>query len=114
MKKYFAILAIFLLTATATMLIAACGQKTDKNTANPSGEAIPLNPGKQNIALQICAVNSDCAPKPECHPRECINKKYLADYRKPDVCTQVIYDWAAYTPEDCSCINSQCVNDNLN
>lgn len=112
MKKYFAILMLVLFS---TALIAACGQKTDSNnTTNPSGEAIPLNPGKQNIALQICAVNSDCAPKPDCHPRECINRMYAGDYRKPDVCTQVIYDWAAYREDDCSCVNDRCVNDNLN
>ncbi|MDP2750917.1 MAG: hypothetical protein Q8O89_08865 [Nanoarchaeota archaeon] len=60
-----------------------------------------------------CDTNTDCIPKPDCHPMECLNKKYADRYTKPEICTQVILSTAAYTPQDCSCMNHNCINDNL-
>jgi hypothetical protein len=65
-------------------------------------------------AEQVCLADSDCLPKPECHPMECINKNSESKYVKPQMCTME-YRWnAAYNPEDCACVNGVCINKNIN
>jgi hypothetical protein len=65
-------------------------------------------------AEQVCAVDSDCIPKPGCHPTECINKNFEGNYAKPDICTME-YRWnAAYSQEDCACSDGICINKNIN
>ena len=61
-----------------------------------------------------CESDSDCIPLPsECHPTECINKKYEGEYTKPSACTEIFMLEAAYTPEDCLCVKGKCMNKNL-
>ena len=61
----------------------------------------------------FCYNDNDCVPKPGCHPRECINSKFVGDYEQPEFCT-MIYDYqAAYSEEDCLCTNNECVNINI-
>jgi len=61
-----------------------------------------------------CTSDSDCIPLPsECHPTECINKKYEGEYTKPAVCTAIFMLEAAYNPEDCLCVKGKCMNKNI-
>ena len=65
------------------------------------------------VDLYSCNADSDCVPKPGCHASECINKEYTNRFRSPDACTAMFSCSAAYTPEDCACIENKCVNENL-
>lgn len=69
----------------------------------------PADPDKN---IYLCQVDSDCVPKPECHPLECINQKYAAETEKPRVCTAVFISEAAYKKEDCACQVGVCINKN--
>ncbi|MFC1740942.1 hypothetical protein ACFL3V_00195 [Nanoarchaeota archaeon] len=64
--------------------------------------------------VSFCRTDTDCIPLPsDCHPTECINKRFEGDYQKPEVCTMVFMEEAAYSAEDCACESGQCVNKNL-
>ncbi len=63
--------------------------------------------------LYSCETDTDCVPKPECHPRECINQAYSSDFESPELCTAMFDCNAAYTPENCACVDQQCVNKNI-
>ena len=61
-----------------------------------------------------CNSDEDCIPLPsDCHPMICINKEYESDYERPEMCTEIFALEAAYTPEDCLCVENKCVNKNL-
>lgn len=60
-----------------------------------------------------CVADSDCIPKPDCHPRECINQNFKNLYKSPDLCTAIFDCNAAYKQKDCICSNNKCVNKNL-
>lgn len=65
-------------------------------------------------AYQSCQVLDDCIPLPsECHPTSCINKEFEGSFKRPEMCTMIFMVEAAYSPEDCSCIQNICVNKNL-
>ena len=57
-----------------------------------------------------CAINSDCIPTPDCHPKNCINKDFAKEYTKPSVCTDLVSCQAAYKKSDCACENGLCIN----
>jgi len=63
--------------------------------------------------LYSCKADSDCVPKPECHPLECINQKYVGLFKKPEICTEIFMYQAAYKKEDCACKTGGCINKNL-
>jgi hypothetical protein len=63
--------------------------------------------------LYSCKADSDCVPKPGCHPLECINQRYQGLFKKPGVCTEIFMLQAAYSKEDCACIGGSCINKNL-
>lgn len=60
-----------------------------------------------------CNNHEDCVPLPGCHPRSCINKKFIDQYDKPDMCTELFDFCAAYTSEDCICQQGTCFNEKL-
>lgn len=62
--------------------------------------------------LSVCKTDSDCIPKPECHPMECINQRYESSFKKPEMCTEIFMIEAAYSKEDCACRQGSCVNKN--
>ncbi|MDD5182215.1 MAG: hypothetical protein PHC66_03530 [Candidatus Nanoarchaeia archaeon] len=66
-----------------------------------------------SVDLYSCNADSDCVPKPGCHASECINQEYTNRFMSPEFCTEMFSCSAAYTPEDCACIDSKCVNKNL-
>lgn len=66
----------------------------------------------QDKTIYLCQSDSDCVPKPECHPLECINSKYAEQADKPRVCTAVFISEAAYSKEDCACEEGLCINKN--
>lgn len=57
-----------------------------------------------------CNATAECTPKPECHPKECINKEYAVNYVKPAECPLPYYADRAYATSDCECINHKCTN----
>ncbi len=57
-----------------------------------------------------CNATAECTPKPECHPKECINKEYAVNYVKPAECPLPYYVDRAYSNSDCECINHKCTN----
>jgi len=67
----------------------------------------------ETVDVYSCSADSDCVPKPGCHASECINKEYTNRFKSPEMCTEMFSCSAAYTPEDCACIESKCVNENL-
>ena len=70
---------------------------------------------KEKISSQgelFCTTDSDCIPKPVCHPLTCINKNFADQYDSPDICTMVYVENAAHSPDDCLCINNRCINKN--
>lgn len=63
--------------------------------------------------LTACQTNDECIPLPsECHPLKCINKEFEDQFAKPEVCTELFSLNAAYTSEDCQCLNNVCTNKN--
>jgi hypothetical protein len=70
------------------------------------------NTGKTDITS--CISDAVCIPKPDCHPKECINAKYGSLFNKPEVCTAIFDMTAAYSKEDCTCSENHCINKNLN
>ena len=69
--------------------------------------------GECFAGLYSCARDSDCVPKPGCHPHECINSAYAGNFTMPDACTMMFDCSAAYKQSDCACINNTCANKNL-
>ncbi|HHQ45358.1 MAG TPA: hypothetical protein ENN13_04395 [Candidatus Altiarchaeales archaeon] len=68
-------------------------------------------PGMDELA---CETDADCIPLPsDCHPHVCINLIYRENYESPEVCTMMYDNQAAYTPEDCACVDGQCANKKL-
>jgi putative hemolysin len=63
--------------------------------------------------IYSCSADADCAPKPGCHPRECINAAYSNKFEAPDACTMIFDCSAAYSKADCLCVNNTCTNKNL-
>eukprot|EP01088_Endostelium_zonatum_P015578 TRINITY_DN388_c0_g1_i1.p1 TRINITY_DN388_c0_g1~~TRINITY_DN388_c0_g1_i1.p1 ORF type:complete len:115 (-),score=20.53 TRINITY_DN388_c0_g1_i1:67-411(-) len=61
-----------------------------------------------------CLTNDDCAPKPGCHPKLCINEKFTELYKpaEPLVCTMIYDCSAAYDKYACGCQNGVCYNKN--
>ena len=59
-----------------------------------------------------CLTDADCVPVPTCHPMRCINIDFTNNYEKPDFCTQVFVENAAYEPRDCLCQANKCINRN--
>jgi hypothetical protein len=60
-----------------------------------------------------CNSDANCIPQPICHPTSCINRAFDAEYSKTLACTAIFMIEAAYSPEDCVCIENKCVNKNL-
>ncbi|MDD3284002.1 MAG: hypothetical protein PHZ07_00195 [Patescibacteria group bacterium] len=60
-----------------------------------------------------CNNHEDCVPLPGCHSRSCINKKFIDQYQKPEMCTTLFDFCAAYTSEDCICQQGTCFNEKL-
>ncbi|MCX6709623.1 MAG: DUF333 domain-containing protein [Candidatus Woesearchaeota archaeon] len=63
--------------------------------------------------IYSCLTDSDCTPKPGCHPKECINTAYSNKFNAPDACTMMFDCSAAYSKADCLCVNNICTNKNL-
>ncbi len=61
----------------------------------------------------LCTLDEECVPLPVCHPKDCINNVYEPNFDKPEVCTEVFFEDAAYKPEDCTCVQNRCTNKNL-
>ncbi len=59
-----------------------------------------------------CLSDSDCVPLPVCHPLRCINKDSAKNYDAPEICTMVFVENAAYSPDDCLCVDNHCINKN--
>jgi hypothetical protein len=59
-----------------------------------------------------CLTDADCVPMPGCHPQECINSAFVRDYEQPEVCTMMFDHTAAYSAEDCICVQGECQNKN--
>jgi hypothetical protein len=68
--------------------------------------------GTAGNALYQCKADTDCAPRPECHPLECINEKYIDAAQRPKACTLVEIPEAAYSKGDCACSKGLCINRN--
>ncbi|MDP2749772.1 MAG: hypothetical protein Q8O89_02990 [Nanoarchaeota archaeon] len=66
------------------------------------------------IGESYCDTNMDCVPKPECHPKDCINKNAAIKYTKPSDCGTATYVWAAYNSNNCACVNKLCRNERYN
>lgn len=63
--------------------------------------------------LSQCQTDADCIPLPsQCHPTRCVNKAYEDSFEKPEFCTEIFLEDAAYTSDDCACENSVCINKN--
>ncbi len=122
MKKPTAMFILFtiILSAASLAFISGCNEKgsqTGGQAQNGNAETSGAGAGGSDAnsgSEKFCSTNADCTPKPSCHPEECINKKFKSKYARPEteICTQVIYDWAAYTDQDCACRNTQCINNN--
>jgi hypothetical protein len=63
--------------------------------------------------VTFCNADEDCIPMPGCHPLSCINSKFENNYEKPEACTLMFNEDAAYNDEDCGCKNNKCINLNL-
>jgi hypothetical protein len=101
MMKLYLILGIALL-----IMISGC---TPQN--NETQNSTPTTNPTQSISA--CSTDADCIPLPsDCHATKCINKKFEANYQKPEVCTMMFAVEAAYSAEDCACVESKCVNVN--
>jgi hypothetical protein len=73
-----------------------------------------IKPREVIFEEDFCLTDSDCLPLPsECHPLTCINKEFERNYQKPEICTMMFVEEAAYQPEDCLCLNQKCVNKNI-
>jgi|GEM_PF-3934956 len=73
------------------------------------------NKNGQKYDLTACNKSSDCVPLPsECHPHACINKSFIKDFVKPEVCTMMFDTSAAYEAKDCGCgLDNICFDRNL-
>lgn len=60
----------------------------------------------------FCDKDADCVPFPECHPKTCIHKDLTELYIPPEACTMQFEEEAAYSPSDCACVESVCINKN--
>ena len=58
--------------------------------------------------MQICKKSADCRPTPQCHPISCINKAYAVKFEPELICTEIFMCEAAYTVDDCACIDNVC------
>ena len=87
---------IFAISILALLLVAGC------TTEGPIVEK----------SEDFCNTDSDCVPFPECHPMSCINKDFTDNYEKPEICTMMYLEEAAYNPEDCACVDNECINKN--
>ena len=64
--------------------------------------------------LYACSSSADCIPLPsECHPMECINSGHAMLFESPEACTLEFRYEAAYSPDDCGCVDGICTNLNL-
>jgi hypothetical protein len=97
-------LLLCILTLLLVISLAGCGQKE-----TPGSAAGGTTPPKD---LASCKADTDCVPMPACHPMECINQKYASLYKKPDVCTLIFIQEAAYSAKDCVCAEGKCENKN--
>ena len=98
---------IFLLIGL--LIISGCSSKF----GNTIDEVENLNNEIEEAMIVFCDSDSDCIPKPGCHPRECINRDYEDKFESPEVCTMLFDCSAAYEESDCLCIDNKCVNKNL-
>jgi len=74
----------------------------------------PLDCSTVKTDIYDCGWDEECIPSPEeCHPLICINQKYQEDYNKPEVCTMEFREEAAYSKEDCICLDDRCQNKNV-
>ena len=60
-----------------------------------------------------CQTDTDCVPALECHPKTCIPEDSTTGKFGPEICTQQFECEAAYTTEDCGCVNNKCINKNV-
>ncbi|MCX6782055.1 MAG: hypothetical protein NTW66_02985 [Candidatus Magasanikbacteria bacterium] len=88
----------------AVFLLSGCASVAEKGAVKTPPE---------NKTPAACQVDSDCVPKPECHPMECIPSKDAKNYEKPKMCTLMFSYQAAYSAEDCACVEGACVNKNI-
>lgn len=68
---------------------------------------------QQPTEQSACELDSDCIPLPGCHPMECIYAEDAGIYQQPTICTEEFRFNAAYKPEDCECIDKDCINSNM-
>jgi len=113
--------SILLIVSIVSTLIAGCSKdvilvgpqkshsKEPPTTDNKGNDSTTPTPQEQ----QTCESDSDCVPIPSCHPRACIHKNYQDRYKKPDMCTELFDCSAAYSAEDCLCVDGTCRNQNL-
>ena len=72
-----------------------------------------LEPGKFNTG---CSIDGDCIPLPyDCHAHSCITIEHESLFTpiEPLACTTIFISTAAYSSEDCVCLDGFCVNKNL-
>lgn len=88
------------------------------NKIREQGRDIAITADVINISsknqLNYCETDDDCVPHPSCHPLRCINIDHYDRFFNPDlVCTMEVRPNAAYSSEDCLCVNNVCTNKNF-
>lgn len=93
--------------------------REQQEVLNPPALPIPSKVDLEDELVYLnvskCQSDLDCVPLPsECHPQKCINREFQNQFVKPDVCTQLFDEGAAYEVEDCLCDrrNGICFNQN--
>jgi hypothetical protein len=81
--------------------------KTDKE------RTVILENWEVSETKDICTLDDECVPVPMCHPRQCITSYFAENFEQMDECTEVFFDDAAYTAEDCVCMQNKCINKNI-
>ncbi|MBN1645456.1 hypothetical protein JW868_00275 [Candidatus Woesearchaeota archaeon] len=63
-----------------------------------------------NADASYCEKDSDCVPEPVCHPQNCVNKESIKQPNPALACTLQYEALAAYSAEDCMCLDNKCTN----
>ena len=77
------------------------------------GPAFPEE-GTTQPQIKTCEQSEECIPVPGCHPSKCINMEYKDNFKEPEMCTLQFEIQAAYSNEDCICLDNTCTNKNAN
>jgi hypothetical protein len=96
--KYMRIKTIMLIAAILIIFFTACTTNSNQHTPGCDYE---------------CNSDVDCVPKPDCHPKECINRNCAGYFVQPDVCTELFDCSAAYNAQACACVDHRCTNKNI-